>query len=113
MRRNRSTLCLVAVLCLIVWASGCAKPRPAPSHSTGEAQPVPHMEVGTRLAARTQQQQQQADSRDKSNDVAPITNTDACASHLHQICGPLLLYYHLNHHLPENLDELRAVPGFD
>jgi hypothetical protein len=31
---------------------------------------------------------------------------------LHDICGPLLLYYATNHHLPANLEELRQVPGF-
>jgi hypothetical protein len=45
--------------------------------------------------------------------VAPLSNTDPCAMRLHDICGPLLLYYATNHHLPPALDDLRAVPGFE
>lgn len=43
--------------------------------------------------------------------VTPITNTDPCASRLHDLCGPLLLYYSAEGHLPERLDELAQVGG--
>jgi hypothetical protein len=37
---------------------------------------------------------------------APITNTDACATRLHELCGPLLFFYGTHHRLPNNLQEL-------
>jgi len=46
-------------------------------------------------------------------DVAPITNTDACATRLHDLCGPLLLYYATRQDLPMSLDQLAGVPGFE
>jgi hypothetical protein len=45
--------------------------------------------------------------------VAPITNTDPCASRLHDICEPLLLYYIKHDKLPGRLEELRDIPGFE
>ena len=44
---------------------------------------------------------------------APISNTDPCATRLHDLCGPLLLYYATHHKLPARAEELLAVPGFD
>lgn len=44
---------------------------------------------------------------------AVISNTDACATRLHDLCGPLLLYYGIRHHLPEQLEELSRLPGFE
>ena len=40
-------------------------------------------------------------------------NTDPCAMRLHDVCGPLLLYYASNRALPAKLEQLSAVPGFD
>jgi hypothetical protein len=45
--------------------------------------------------------------------VAPITNTDACATRLHDLCEPLLFYYLRNHKLPGRLEELQGQPGFE
>ena len=42
-----------------------------------------------------------------------ISNTDPCASRLHDICEPLLLYYLKNGKLPGRLEELRDLPGFE
>ena len=39
-------------------------------------------------------------------------NTDPCATRLHEICGPLLMYFAQNHQLPKDLKELSTVPGF-
>ena len=36
---------------------------------------------------------------------------DPCADRLHDICGPLLLYYSLNKRLPATLDDLGEVSG--
>ena len=43
-------------------------------------------------------------------DIAPITNTDPCATRLQDISGDLLLYYAMNHHLPQQLSELAQLP---
>jgi hypothetical protein len=45
--------------------------------------------------------------------VAPITNTDACATRLHDLCEPLLFYYLKNHNLPPRLEDLQGLPGFE
>jgi hypothetical protein len=45
--------------------------------------------------------------------VAPITNTDPCASRLHDICEPLFLYYIKHNKLPGRLEELREIPSFE
>jgi len=42
----------------------------------------------------------------------PNLNTDPCATRLHEICGPLLMYFAQNHELPKDLKELSTVPGF-
>ena len=44
---------------------------------------------------------------------APITSTDPCATRLHDLCGPLLLYYATHQRLPGKPEELLAVPGFE
>lgn len=43
----------------------------------------------------------------------PISNTDPCAMHLHDIGGGFLLYYATHGRLPPSLDALRSVPGLD
>lgn len=43
--------------------------------------------------------------------VAPISNTDACATRLHDVCGALLLFYATNDRLPVDLSELQRAPG--
>jgi hypothetical protein len=45
--------------------------------------------------------------------VAPITNTDACATNLHDLCEPLLFYYLKTHKLPPRLEDLRGLPGYE
>jgi hypothetical protein len=42
-----------------------------------------------------------------------ISAKDPCADRLHALCGPLLLYFAVNHHLPAHIDELRAFAGDD
>jgi len=50
----------------------------------------------------------------KNKESGPvISNTDPCASRLHDICEPLLLYYLKNNRLPGRLEELRDLPGFE
>ncbi|MBP7933405.1 MAG: hypothetical protein KA354_02045 [Phycisphaerae bacterium] len=43
----------------------------------------------------------------------PNSNTDPCAMRLHDICGPLLLYYATHQQLPARIEELAHVPGFE
>jgi hypothetical protein len=75
--------------------AGCGGARGAAGASTGAAAPNP---VGEKRV---------------TTPVAPITNTDACATRLHDLCEPLLFYYLKNHKLPGRLDELKGEPGFD
>src|SRR5688500_14109954 len=42
-----------------------------------------------------------------------ITNTDPCATRLHDISGALLLYYARNNDLPPALADLQGTPGVD
>jgi hypothetical protein len=44
--------------------------------------------------------------------AAPVTYTDPCATTLHDLCGPLLLYYAVNRKLPADAEELRRVESF-
>lgn len=43
--------------------------------------------------------------------AAPITNTDACAAQMHDLCGAFLLYFVDHGELPQSLSELQAMPG--
>ena len=73
-------------LAVIVLIAGCAAPAPAPKKS-----------AATQPAAATE---------------APNANTDPCAMRLHDLCGPLLLYFATHGELPARMDELLDVPGF-
>jgi hypothetical protein len=42
----------------------------------------------------------------------PISNTDPCATRLHDLCGPLLMYYRMHQALPQRLAELKEMPAF-
>ncbi len=44
---------------------------------------------------------------------ASNANTDPCATRLHDLCEPLLLYYALHNQLPPSIDALRQLPGAD
>lgn len=39
----------------------------------------------------------------------PSTEVDPCAERLHQVCGPLLLYYATNEKLPDNLATMKTT----
>ncbi|HEY7090208.1 MAG TPA: hypothetical protein VH518_19075 [Tepidisphaeraceae bacterium] len=43
----------------------------------------------------------------------PIVASDACGERLHDISGALLLYYAMKHRLPDKLEELHEMPGFE
>ena len=40
-------------------------------------------------------------------------NVDPCAMRLHDLCGPLLLYFARHESLPATADELMGMPGLD
>jgi hypothetical protein len=44
---------------------------------------------------------------------ARLTISDPCPSLLQETCAPMLLYLRDHYRLPETLDELRNVPGFE
>jgi hypothetical protein len=43
--------------------------------------------------------------------INQIDAADPCATQIHDVCGPLLLYYAKNQKLPDKLEELQALPG--
>ena len=45
--------------------------------------------------------------------VAELSPTDPCAEQLHELCGPLLMYYKLNRKLPTTIEDLKTVVGPD
>jgi hypothetical protein len=89
----------VALLALALLLAGCKSQTAAPPDAArGGGGNVP-----------------QATARPNTPDHtgAPLSNTDPCATRLHDICEPLLLYYSVHHQLPARLDELRQLPGFE
>ena len=48
-----------------------------------------------------------------TTEKAASANTDPCAMRLHDVCGPLLLYYATNRALPAKLEQLSEVSGFE
>jgi len=91
--------------------SGC-KSDSKPQSGTGTpTQPVTTVKMGQR--GGNKRGQPVSPDPGSGTAVAPITNNDPCANRLHEICGTMLAYYQQNRRLPDNLDELRQVPGFD
>jgi hypothetical protein len=108
-RSIRSTCTLVSVVGLLVALmsaiAGCQS-------TTQPAQPSPYIRKAPAAAAAGGAGAGGAKSANQA--AAPaISNTDPCASRLHDICEPLLLYYLKNHQLPRRLEELRDLPGFE
>jgi hypothetical protein len=60
------------------------------------------------LAGCVQQKQARPPVQDPGTSplTAPITNTDACATAMHDICGAFLLFYASQNRLPAQLSEL-------
>ncbi len=85
MRRWCAVICVTAA----VAAQGCTSSPPPPQVRAGAA-----------------------DKQVPAAGVAPITNTDACATRMHDISGALLLFYQKFQRLPERLDDLRQISEF-
>jgi hypothetical protein len=91
-RRRRAAVALGLLMAAMLAAGGCAAPRWDGSSTPGAtSKPA----TGTSHTAGD----------------AALTDTDPCATRLHELCGPLLLYYSIHHALPEALDELSSVGG--
>jgi hypothetical protein len=87
-------------VCVVTSAlAGCAAPT---SKKSGKPSQVP---VAT--------SQPSAESAPRTGTSSKLTLHDPCSSRLHDICGPLLLYYATHAQLPKSLDELKQVPGFE
>jgi hypothetical protein len=82
-----------AIVCAIVLIAGC---QSTTTSTRPQSQPL--------IAAPTKQPE-------KSSRAAANWSTDACATRLHDIGGAFLMYYTLNHRLPDRLDELLTIPG--
>jgi hypothetical protein len=80
---------VTVLVCVLVAISGCGGPNPPPKTTPG-----PRLDGSSPTAQ------------------APISNTDPCAMRLHDLCGPLLMYYRLHQALPQRLEELKEVPSF-
>jgi len=54
-----------------------------------------------------------ARTRPPSETGSPDANTDPCATALHDLAGPILLYYQLNQKLPPTLEAIKQSPAFE
>ena len=83
--------------CVFASAAGCAS---APEkRSTGTKPPSASSSSST--------------STITTPEKSSAANTDPCAMRLHDVCGPLLLYYATHRALPAKLEQLSQVPGFE
>lgn len=86
--------------------AGCAAAPPADSPPA----PSPSRPKTTVTTPQQQQDPQQA----PPIAAKPIRIAgDSCEIRMHDLCGPLLLYYQLFSEFPESLADLRLLPGFD
>lgn len=69
--------------------------------------------LGVSLAAGCQSTTRDDNARVTPVPSSAITNTDPCATRLHDICGAILFYYATRHRLPARLEELTELPGFE
>ena len=78
---------------VVLMAAGCATQTRSTTHATVAEQTVT-----------------------KTTDPHPanssaVSNTDPCATRMHDISGAMLMYYALHNRLPAELDALRTTPG--
>jgi hypothetical protein len=52
-------------------------------------------------------------SRTPTASSGRLTINDPCPARLHDLCGPLLLYFATNNRLPKGVEELQRMPGFE
>jgi hypothetical protein len=94
---------LLLLSCGSIAASGCASGGSSKKSSKPSMIPMP--------ASPSADASEPRGSAGSSS--AHLTINDPCPKRLHELCGPLLLYYATNYHLPESIDELGRVPGFE
>lgn len=100
---------MVFVLCGFTLLGGCVTETSKP------AQPSPTVTVrSTPQQAPAKQQVTTPAAQAPSKQVAAAhdPNLDPCAIRLHDLSGPLLLYYSSHLRFPDSLDDLKAMPGF-
>jgi hypothetical protein len=93
---RRWVLCFITTLAIFAGCgapskSGASQPRTSVAKGVAQSKPAPA----------------------PLDPATPILRGDPCASRLHDICGALLLYYAVYHELPQKLDELPRLPGFE
>ncbi|HEX8339929.1 MAG TPA: hypothetical protein VF624_03375 [Tepidisphaeraceae bacterium] len=77
-----------------------------------KAAPAAALLVGLCLGGCSTKQQTTTAPRPRDTlPTAPISNTDACATRMQDMCGGLLLYYNVHRRLPASLDEMKSFPG--
>ena len=89
------TRCLLMALACGFVVAGCAAPIKQPAGGNRPTS-APATQPGARAASS-----------------AKLTIDDPCATRLHDICGPLLLYYATHSRLPERVETLQQIPGFE
>ncbi|HVT88397.1 MAG TPA: hypothetical protein VHD56_06060 [Tepidisphaeraceae bacterium] len=93
MPRDRSRHRLLLALMAVMFFAGCA----APAASTSVEKPAVPQPVAPTVA--------------QNSSANP--SVSACAAQLHELCGPLMLYFNMHAQLPEKLADLRQLPGFE
>lgn len=100
----------LGVAAIVPWAGGCgAPPKETSAPATRRPPPAP---------SQAGQSPSRAPSPARSPVASPARGApenanDACADHLHEASGALLLYYGKYRRLPQDPRELTRLPGFD
>ena len=81
----------------------------------GCAAPAAQTTTAPKPVASTQVSSAQASPPSATPAPAPTQNrnTDPCATRLHDLCGPLLLYFATHQALPAKVEQLKSLPGID
>ncbi|MFI5377939.1 MAG: hypothetical protein ACHRHE_01420 [Tepidisphaerales bacterium] len=98
--------------CIVCVDPGRAKAPHAPTRLSRRRAMQGGMLMAVSLAAGCQSTTRNNQPKGQPAGTAPITNTDPCATRLHDICGALLLYYVDHHRLPARIEELTEYPDF-
>ena len=101
----RQTIAVLLLSCGLICASGCASGEPSKKKSS---KPSMIPSATSRPAEKSE-----ARSGKSSSSSARLTINDPCPKRLHDLCGPLLLFYATNYRLPESVEEVQRVPGFE
>jgi hypothetical protein len=101
----RHAIRVLLLSCGLICASGCAGVGSSKKLSKPSMIPGP-----TSRPAETSEPRGGGKSPSSS---ARLTINDPCPKRLHDLGGPLLLFYATNYRLPDSVEELQRVPGFE